>query len=84
MPRRPSLTPTTPTKVYLSQDNAANLALLTHDEDKGKTAFGEVSRIINMALAEFFSPEHKEFLEWKAQKQQLASLPSEPSPKRES
>jgi len=73
MPRRPSLQPTEPVKVYLAQENAAKLRLLTHSPSEGRAIHGEVSRIINLALTEFFSPEHKEFLEWKAQKQQPAS-----------
>jgi hypothetical protein len=71
MPRRKSLTPTTPVKAYISQENYARLALIVNDPERpGRAVFGTVSELINEALAHFFSDERKEFLEWKAQKQQ--------------
>lgn len=72
MPRVKSLTPSTPVKVYISQENMAKLALVTHDPERGRAVFGTVSQTVNDALALYFSDERKEFMQWKASKSQPA------------
>jgi hypothetical protein len=54
MPRPKNVTPTTPVKAYLDQDNAAELLLRTHSAILGRNRYGDVSRIINDALREYF------------------------------
>ena len=79
MPRRKAVNPKTPEKVYLDQENSARLNLLCYSS-LTRSLYGEKSRIINEALQVLFSPEYKEFLAWKAQKQQLESALSELKP----
>lgn len=55
MPRPKSLSPSVEVKAYLTQENAARLALLSHSDTLGKKVFGSTSRIINEALAAYFA-----------------------------
>lgn len=55
MPRPKSLSPSVEVKAYLTQENAAQLALAAHSETLGRKRFGETSRIINEALTEYFA-----------------------------
>lgn len=80
MPKPKSLNPSVATKVYLTEENAATLGVLTFDPIARRARFGEVSRIINLALSEFFSPSHKEYLEWKAKTQPSDSPSSDLKP----
>ena len=54
MARKPSLNPPQEFKIYLSQDNAAQLRLMTHDPSSNRAVFGEVSRIANEAFQLYF------------------------------
>lgn len=71
MPRVKSLTPSHPVKVYISQENMAKLALVAIDPERNRAHFGKLSETVNDALAFYFT-ERKEYLEWKASKQQPA------------
>lgn len=70
MPRVKSLTPSHPVKVYISQENMAKLALVAVDPERKRAVFGKISETVNDALAYYFSDERKEYLQWKASKQQ--------------
>jgi hypothetical protein len=80
MPRRKSLEPTTEVKAYISQANFAKVALIVHNPERGRAHFGSVSALMNEALAYYFSDERKEFLAWKASKQQPDSASCETKP----
>lgn len=54
MPRRKSLSPTTEYHIFLSEENAAMVEVLTYDPERKRHRFGEVSRIANEAFALYF------------------------------
>lgn len=80
MPRPKFAIPTVAEKFYLTQENAASLALYCHSEVLGRQVHGMKSAVVNEALAFFFSPSYKEYLQWKAQKPQHESATSEARP----
>lgn len=55
MPKRKSLNPTKAFTVYVSEENTAQLELLTYQPGVGRNRFGEVSRIFNEALTMYFA-----------------------------
>jgi hypothetical protein len=59
MPRHAALSPRQPVKVYLTEENLAQLRLATFSALKGKPQHGATSDIVNQALEAYFSKENR-------------------------